>query len=89
MRQDKGAGMTPDQITELITKGVRNGNAVSSIGVPNVMQRLRMYFAEPYGLHYTSEPGKFTRAEFCLPVVQSPEEIPDPGPALEERKDPS
>ena len=87
--EDNGAGMTHDQITELITKGVRNGNAVSSIGVPNVMQRLRMYFAEPYGLHYTSEPGKFTRAEFCLPVVQSPEEIPDPGPALEERKDPS
>lgn len=72
--EDNGAGMTDAQIRALMTESRRTGVSVSSIGVPNVMQRIRMECDEPFGLQYTSEIGRYTRAIFTLPVRYRAEE---------------
>ena len=71
--EDNGSGMTEAQIQALLTEGGRTEVSVSSIGVPNVVQRIRMYCTEPYGLQYTSEPGCYTRATFTLPILHQAE----------------
>lgn len=80
--EDNGAGMTDAQIRALMTESRRTGVSVSSIGVPNVMQRIRMECDEPFGLQYTSEIGRYTRAIFTLPVRRRAEEEEEEAAAL-------
>ena len=40
------------------------------IGVINVNNRIRLSFGPEYGLHYYSEPGKGTRVEAWLPLLE-------------------
>lgn len=86
--EDNGSGMTADQIRALLTEGGRTGVSVSSIGVPNVMQRIRMYCSEPFGLRYTSEVGRYTRAVFTLPVLHRAEDAPEIAAPPQERRTP-
>ena len=67
--EDNGDGMTADQIKAILEEKVTDRKHFNGIGIPNVKERIQLFFGEEYGLAYESELGKYTRAVFTLPVV--------------------
>ena len=43
----------------------------SGIGIPNIRERLKLYYGEQGQLHYSSAPGSGTRAVITLPASYS------------------
>lgn len=70
--QDAGHGMSAEQIHALM-QGERVGkHGFSGIGVPNIVQRLRLYYGDKASLKYTS--GEYgTKAVILLPATNDPE----------------
>lgn len=67
--RDNGLGMTEKQVAELL--GEENhvsSKRGSGIGVKNVMERIRLYFGDDYGLSIWSEPDEGTTIMIRLPV---------------------
>lgn len=67
--RDNGLGMTEKQVAELL--GEENhvsSKRGSGIGVKNVMERIRLYFGDDYGLSIWSEPDEGTTITIRLPV---------------------
>ena len=63
---DNGRGMTKEQIEELLSSKAKKTNGLSAIGVPNVRERLELYY-EAEGITYeSSENG--TTATIFLPA---------------------
>lgn len=67
--------MTKEQIERIMQEKTEKQKHFNGIGIPNVMERIRLFFGEEYGLRYESEVGRFTRAIFTLPVIREKEEI--------------
>ena len=66
--QDNGRGMTPEQIDRLLHSEVRKTRGLTAVGVPNVRDRLALYYGDRAGLRYESgETG--TAAVIHLPAV--------------------
>lgn len=66
--QDNGKGMDGQEIGQLMSGvGVEKENH-TSIGVVNVLNRLKLNYGEQCGLTIESEPGKFTRTRICIPA---------------------
>ncbi|QBE99955.1 cache domain-containing sensor histidine kinase [Blautia producta] len=64
---DNGRGMTREQIQALLSSKAKKTNGLSAIGVPNVRERLELYYEEEGGIIYeSSESG--TTASIFLPV---------------------
>ena len=64
---DNGRGMTKEQIDTLLHSKAKKTNGLSAIGVPNIKERLELYYGEEGGLVYqSSESG--TTAEIFLPA---------------------
>lgn len=70
--KDNGRGMTEEQIRELLTKKARKTKGLTAVGVPNVRDRLKLYYGEKAELSYESS-GEGTTAEIYLPAVKSGE----------------
>ena len=68
--EDNGNGMTGEQIRRIMQEKSERQKHFNGIGIPNVMERIRLFFGEEYGLRYESEVGEYTRAIFTLPVVR-------------------
>lgn len=70
--QDAGDGMTREQIG-LLMQGQKAGKGgFSGIGIPNIIERLRLYYGDAAALQYTSsEHG--TKAVILLPATTDPE----------------
>lgn len=68
--EDNGNGMTGEQIRRIMQEKSERQKHFNGIGIPNVMERIRLFFGEEYGLRYESEAGEYTRAIFTLPVVR-------------------
>ena len=62
--------MTGEQIRRIMQEKSERQKHFNGIGIPNVMERIRLFFGEEYGLRYESEVGEYTRAIFTLPVVR-------------------
>ena len=60
---DNGAGMEPEQARRLFSEGGSGG----SIGVANVLARLKAYYGECYSIHVDSMPGAGTSIEVVIP----------------------
>ena len=45
---DNGRGMTQEQIDTLLHSKAKKTNGLSAIGVPNVRERLELYYEENY-----------------------------------------
>ena len=73
--EDNGNGMTKEQIRQIMREKTERQKHFNGIGIPNVMERIRLFFGEEYGLRYESEVGKFTRAIFTLPVIREEEQV--------------
>lgn len=64
---DNGRGMTKEQIKELLSSKAKKTNGLSAIGVPNVRERLELYYETEGGITYeSSENG--TTATIFLPA---------------------
>lgn len=61
--------MTKEQIDFILEKQVKDRKHFNGIGVPNVKERIHLFFGIEYGLSYESEIGKYTRAVFTLPII--------------------
>jgi two-component system sensor histidine kinase YesM len=73
--EDDGAGMSREAIDKLMNENqdmqasaIHTDNAMRSIGLPNVHQRIQYLCGEKYGLAIDSEPGRFTRISISLPI---------------------
>ena len=73
--EDNGSGMTRQQIERIMGEKTERQKHFNGIGIPNVMERIRLFFGEEYGLRYESEVGKFTRAIFTLPIIREEKDI--------------
>lgn len=73
MIEDNGNGMTRQQIEHIMHEKTEKQKHFNGIGIPNVMERIRLFFGEEYGLRYESKVGEFTRAIFTLPVIEKEE----------------
>lgn len=60
---DNGAGMEPEQARRLFSEGGSGG----SIGIANVLARLKVYYGEYYSMHVDSMPGAGTSIEVVIP----------------------
>ncbi|PHV70049.1 hypothetical protein CS063_12130 [Sporanaerobium hydrogeniformans] len=67
--KDDGIGMSPEKIEEVLSqKGKRSKEGLSSIGVSNVDERLRLTYGEDYGLTLQSIEGEFTEVTIKIPL---------------------
>lgn len=73
--EDNGSGMTEEQIRRIMQEKTERKRRFNGIGIPNVMERIRLFFGEEYGLRYESSVGEFTRVIFTLPVIRECEDI--------------
>lgn len=65
--QDNGRGMTREQIDRLLHSEARKTRGLTAVGVPNVRDRLKLYYGDRAGLRYESgETG--TTAVVYLPA---------------------
>lgn len=69
---DNGRGMTQEQICELLTKKAKKTKGLTAVGVPNVRDRLKLYYGEKAELTYKSS-CEGTTAEIYLPAIKSGE----------------
>ena len=69
MVRDNGLGMTEKQVAELLgEKHHVSSKRGSGIGVKNVMERIKLYFGDDYGLSIWSEPDEGTTITIRLPA---------------------
>lgn len=71
--KDDGLGMTEDQLKKVVT-GTRESSKGSGVGIMNVQERIRLYFGDPYGLHFASELEVGTTVTIRFPALL-PEQI--------------
>jgi two-component system sensor histidine kinase YesM len=67
---DNGPGMTETQVKDL-QDGVHKVDKTrgSGVGFQNVLQRVQMYYGEPFGLDVISEPDEGTTIRIRIPVT--------------------
>lgn len=65
---DNGRGMSREQIAQLLRGRPRRRDDNSSIGLENVLARIRLNFGQAAGFEIESELGKFTRIVLKLPL---------------------
>ncbi|MFD0679019.1 MULTISPECIES: cache domain-containing sensor histidine kinase [unclassified Paenibacillus] len=68
---DNGAGISEEQIADILSGRARTGEAQSpsnsGIGLKNVNERIKFAFGDMYGLSLYSQPGVFTTVELTVP----------------------
>lgn len=72
--KDNGRGMTKEQIRDLFNSHAKKTNGLSAVGVPNVKERLELYYGTQGGMEYVSS-GNGTEVTVFLPAIYDmPEE---------------
>lgn len=67
--QDNGRGMTPEQVDRLLHSETRKTRGLTAVGVPNVRDRLKLYYGGRAGLRYESGP-QGTTAIVYMPAAE-------------------
>ena len=65
---DNGRGMSQEKIQQLLRERQRRHDDNTSIGLENVLARLRLNFGDAVGIVIESTPNEFTRIIFKLPL---------------------
>ncbi|UJF34815.1 cache domain-containing sensor histidine kinase [Paenibacillus hexagrammi] len=66
---DNGLGMTHEQIEQIMHgKPKLSGSRFSGIGIPNIQQRLNMFYGDAGRVRVYSQPGMFTSVEVAWPA---------------------
>lgn len=66
--EDNGKGMPAQEIEQLMSGVGVEKEDHTSIGVVNVLNRLKLNYGDQCELTIVSEPGRFTRTRICIPV---------------------
>ena len=68
--RDNGIGMDP-QILNRLSEANSNWDSFEKghIGIRNVHERIRLYFGDPFGLHFESTLGKGTVVTIIIPQL--------------------
>lgn len=74
--KDNGRGMTEEQIRELLGSHAKKTNGLSAVGVPNVKERLELYYGAQGGMEYVSSGNNGTEVTVFLPAIY---DIPEEG----------
>ncbi|WP_347870679.1 cache domain-containing sensor histidine kinase [Enterocloster bolteae] len=67
--EDDGRGMTEEEIGQLLTHRERAEGDNTSIGVENVLSRLKLNFGSRYGIRMESQPGQYTKTILTIPLM--------------------
>ena len=67
--EDDGRGMTEEEIRQLLTPRERAEGDNTSIGVENVLSRLKLNFGSRYGIRMESQPGQYTKTILTIPIT--------------------
>lgn len=67
--EDDGRGMTEEEIRQLLTPKEREEGDNTSIGVENVLNRLKLNFGDLYGISMESQPGRYTKTVLTIPLI--------------------
>lgn len=70
--EDNGRGMTAEQIKDLLRSKAKKTKGLTAVGVPNVRDRLKLYYKEKAKLSYKSS-SNGTTASIYLPEIQNEE----------------
>ena len=70
---DNGRGMTEEQIEELLQKKGKKTKGLTAVGIPNIQDRLNLYYGRQAKLTLKSE-GEGTTATIYLPVNRGEDE---------------
>jgi len=65
---DNGLGMSEETIEHILSDGDSLEGHFSGIGINNVLQRIKLYFGEEYGITIDSFEDHFTTVEITLPL---------------------
>ncbi|CAN7656980.1 sensor histidine kinase [Paenibacillus sp. LjRoot56] len=67
--EDNGKGMDTVQVANILHVGAQKESVpgVTGIGIPNVHERIQLYYGPQYGLSYESELGLGTKANVRIP----------------------
>lgn len=68
--EDNGEGISVKEANDILRWRKQKKNSFNGIGIVNVNERIRLYFGDPYGVHFVSEEGKYTRCILTLPVIK-------------------
>ncbi|WP_261381722.1 sensor histidine kinase [Paenibacillus cremeus] len=72
--EDNGLGMAPEVPGKMLRgEAVMSSREGSGVGMRNVLERIRLYYGEPYGLEIESELEVGTTVTVWLPVVREEE----------------
>jgi two-component system, sensor histidine kinase YesM len=66
--EDNGKGMTREEIEGALSEMPKKADSFSGIGIFNIVQRIKLYYGDKYGLTYKSEPGRGTTAIVVIPA---------------------
>lgn len=70
---DNGRGMSRDQIERLLNSKVKKERGFTAVGIPNICDRLKLYYGEQGGITYESSENGTTAIVF-LPVRKDEDE---------------
>lgn len=65
-----GCGMTQEQITQILHGRTRAADDNTSIGLENVLARIRLNFGGKAKMEIESEPGRYTQTTIRLPWTE-------------------
>lgn len=68
--RDNGCGMTQEQITQILHGRARAADDNTSIGLENVLARIRLNFGGKAKMEIESEPGRYTQTTIRLPWTE-------------------
>lgn len=66
--RDNGSGIPPEKIESLLQNHARRHDDNTSIGLENVLTRLRLHFGDAVKIEIESDPGEFTKIILKLPL---------------------
>jgi two-component system sensor histidine kinase YesM len=69
MIRDNGRGIAPDRLTDIQKRLKEEQNTFESIGLSNVLQRIRLRFGDEYGLIIDSTVDAGTEVQISMPII--------------------
>ncbi|MFV0527777.1 MAG: sensor histidine kinase [Lachnospiraceae bacterium] len=67
---DNGVGIQKESLNSILSSKKGSGNHYNSIGIPNVNERLLIYYGEESRLHIASSPAAGTSISFKIPFTK-------------------
>lgn len=66
---DNGEGMSDETIQNVLNSEIEEKKGFNSIGINNVVNRMKLYYGEDFGVNIKSKKGKGTEIEIKIPAL--------------------